>query len=167
MFFVLIFQSIHLPYLNVYFAIDFCMPLDVLYVYSKYGFTFIVTTLEIITTKDVFIKKCQNCGKYFIPVNRNDEIYCNNIFKNDRACKEIGSMNVWRKKLETDDITRLYRTIYHMKFNRVKRNPTNEGYSSDFEWWKNNVKEWKDNIKKGKKTEDEFKTWLLKTRDKR
>ena len=28
---------------------------------------------------------CENCGKYFIPKNKSNEKYCNNIFKNGKT----------------------------------------------------------------------------------
>lgn len=123
-----------------------------------------ISLLEIINTKDLVIKKCQYCGKYFIPQNRNDELYCNNIYKDEKTCKEIGSQGVFKQKLEQDDVSKLYRTTYHKKFNRARRNPDNEEYKKDFDWWRENAKRWKQDVENGKKTKDEFKEWLLKTK---
>ena len=38
---------------------------------------------------NIEIKKCRNCGKFFVPNNRSDEIYCSNIYENGKTCKEI------------------------------------------------------------------------------
>lgn len=35
------------------------------------------------------IKKCKNCGKFFVPDNRVDELYCNSIYENNKTCKEV------------------------------------------------------------------------------
>jgi len=123
-----------------------------------------ISLLEIINTKELVIKKCQYCGKYFIPQNRNDELYCNNIYKDGKTCKEIGSQGVFKQKLEQDDALKLYRTVYHKKFNRTRRNPENEGYKKDFDWWRENAKRWKEDVSNAKKTNDEFKEWLMKTK---
>ena len=29
--------------------------------------------------------KCKNCGKFFVPDNRVDELYCSNIYENDKT----------------------------------------------------------------------------------
>ena len=46
--------------------------------------------LASIAKEKIDIKKCENCGKYFIPTSRSDEIYCDNIYKNEKTCKELG-----------------------------------------------------------------------------
>lgn len=38
---------------------------------------------------NIEIKKCRNCGKFFVPDNRSDEIYCSNIYENGKTCEEI------------------------------------------------------------------------------
>ncbi len=64
------------------------------------------------------IKICQNCGKYFIPTKRSDEIYCDNIFKNGRTCKQLG----YEIKISKDEIVNTYRKIYKTQNARKQRN---------------------------------------------
>ena len=51
----------------------------------------IIELQEIVCMDKFEIKKCKNCGKYFVPEKRTDELYCNNIYEDGRTCKEIGS----------------------------------------------------------------------------
>ena len=54
------------------------------------------------------IVKCKNCGKYFVPVNRSDEQYCNRIQANGKTCKEQG----YSTKIRGDRLRSIYRTAY-------------------------------------------------------
>ena len=64
------------------------------------------------------IKKCENCGKFFIPSSRSDEIYCDNIYRNGKTCKQIGYEN----KINGDEILKEYRKIYKTQNARKQRN---------------------------------------------
>ena len=46
-------------------------------------------------TNDVIIKKCANCGRYFILDGRTDVEYCSRPLANqpEKACKDIGALN--------------------------------------------------------------------------
>ena len=62
---------------------------------SKDIFQLLIIELQEIICMDKFeIKKCKNCGKYFVPEKRIDELYCNNIYEDSRICKEIASFKV-------------------------------------------------------------------------
>lgn len=38
---------------------------------------------------NININRCENCNRYFIPNNRNDEMYCDRIFKGKQTCKQL------------------------------------------------------------------------------
>ncbi len=62
------------------------------------------------------IKICKNCGKYFVPENRNSSIYCNRIYKDKKTCKEIGANIAYNEKLRKDEVNALYRKkLYQQK----------------------------------------------------
>lgn len=52
--------------------------------------TFIIELFEMTEIESTAIKKCKNCGRFFVPDNRVDELYCNNIYENNKTCKEVG-----------------------------------------------------------------------------
>lgn len=52
------------------------------------------------------ITKCRNCGRYFIPQIRSDEIYCDRLFKNGKTCKDVGYIR------NADEFQKAYRTAY-------------------------------------------------------
>ena len=111
---------------------------------------------------NIEIKKCRNCGKFFVPDNRSDEIYCSNIFENGKTCKEIGHFKVQQKMIQENDDLRIYRNVYQKLLLRTRRNPSNTKYAREFELFKDDNNKWKENISKGISTEKEYIEWLKK-----
>ena len=104
---------------------------------------------------NIEIKKCRNCGKFFVPDNRSDEIYCSNIYENGKTCKEIGHFKVQQKLIQENDDLRIYRNVYQKLLLRTRRNPTNTKYAREFEFFKDDNNKWRENISKGISTEKE------------
>lgn len=80
---------------------------------------------------DVHPVKCQNCGKLFFPHSRSDEIYCDNIFRNGKTCKDLG----YEMKVKTDQIMKEYRRIYKLQHARKQRNPQKRNIAARFDDW--------------------------------
>lgn len=112
------------------------------------------------------IKRCKNCGKYFIPENRNSSVYCNRIYTDKKTCKEIGANNAYNEKLKKDEVNKLYRRTLSAKKMLANRNPDIPIYLEKYEKWKIEANKFRQDIKEGKKTEEEFKKWLEKTKKK-
>lgn len=112
----------------------------------------------------IIIKKCQNCGKYFVPASRSDEIYCGRVSPQDpgMTCKMYGSKRLWYDKLKEDDASKLSRNIYMAKQMLAKRNPDRPEYKEMLEFFKSERKKWKEQLKEGKKTVEEYTDWLKK-----
>ena len=118
---------------------------------------------ELVYMDNVTIKKCQNCGKYFVPEKRADELYCNNEYEDTgRTCKDIGFFKYKQKVVKNDEVARLYRNTYQQKLLRVRRNPDNEEYKEDFELFRNEYKKIKHKVASGEMSRDEFKEWILR-----
>ena len=123
--------------------------------------TLLIELLEI-AKLNIEIKKCRNCGKFFVPDNRSDEIYCSNIYENGKTCKEIGHFKVQQKLIQENDDLRIYRNVYQKLLLRTRRNPSNTKYAREFEIFKDDNNKWKENISKGVSTEKEYIEWLKK-----
>ena len=67
---------------------------------------------EFISNKKNTIRKCKNCSKYFIPKNLKETKYCNNIFKDNRSCKQIGKEITYKNSLKKDKLLDIYRKRY-------------------------------------------------------
>ncbi len=121
----------------------------------------IIELQEIVCMDKFEIKKCKNCGKYFVPEKRTDELYCNNIYEDSRTCKEIGSsFKVKQKMINNDDDLRTYRNVYQKLLLRTRRNPVNLQYEKEFENFKEDNRKMRDKFDKGKVTYEEYVEWL-------
>ncbi|CDA16441.1 putative uncharacterized protein [Clostridium sp. CAG:571] len=120
----------------------------------------IIELQEIVCMDKFEIKKCKNCGKYFVPEKRTDELYCNNVYEDGRTCKEIGSFKVKQKMINDDNDLRTYRNVYQKLLLRTRRNPDNIQYEKEFEKFKEDNREMRDKLDKGKVTYEEYVEWL-------
>ena len=106
------------------------------------------------------IKLCKNCGKYFIPENRNSSVYCSRIYKDKKTCREIGANIAYNEKLKRDEVNTLYRKTLSAKKMLANRNPDIPMYLEKYEKWKAEANQFKQDIKSGIKTQEEFKEWI-------
>jgi hypothetical protein len=127
-----------------------------------YGILY-VTLFQFVLNNKYLIKKCKNCGKYFITDNPRIN-YCNNSFKGKQTCRDIGNQIAQRIKQENDIVYGKYRKIYAKKAMLVKRNPDIDVYKKDYENWKKEAKNFMDAIRNEKKTYEEFDKWLDKNK---
>lgn len=118
-----------------------------------------ITLFQFVEENNFIIKKCKNCGKYFITYNPRVN-YCDNLFKGTQTCKDIGNQIAQRIKQENDKVYGKYRKIYSKKAMLVKRNPDIEIYKKDYENWKKEARKFMDDIRNEKKTYEEFDKWL-------
>ena len=102
------------------------------------------------------IKKCKNSGKFFVPDNKVDELYCNSIYENNKTCKEVGPFRTNRKLMQENDDLRIYRNVYQKLLLRTRRNPDNAQYERDFNEFKQKNIELKEKIEKGEMSQDEY-----------
>ena len=60
------------------------------------------------------IKKCKNCGKFFVAYNRSDTLYCDRKAPQDekKTCKEYGAYKQYQDNLKNNASAKLYRNIY-------------------------------------------------------
>lgn len=122
--------------------------------------TFVIELLELTTIENIEIKKCKNCGKFFVPENRSDELYCSNIFENGKTCKEVGPFKVKQKLMEENNDLKVYRNVYQKLLLRTRRNPMNDEYEKKFIEFKRKNAELKEKISNGKLTQEEYMKWL-------
>lgn len=115
------------------------------------GYAFI-SLLNLFNT-DMVIKKCKNCGLYFIPYSRKDEVYCID-------CRDIGASQVWKESLEKYDWKKIHRQIYQSKQMKARRYPDIDKYKNDFKNFQESYKEKKKEFMDNKITEQELINWL-------
>lgn len=110
----------------------------------------------------VVVKKCANCGQYFVPVGRIDALYCNRIYKeseNNRTCAEIGSMLKYKDKIKNDPIYTAYNKVYKRNNSRVRNKIMTQ---ADFLSWSEEARRLRDDCYADKISLDEYRAWLGK-----
>lgn len=119
---------------------------------------------ELVKTPNNPIKKCQNCGMYFIPSSRLDEIYCDYPKEKGKTCREQGAVQAYNERLKQNKALAEYRRLYQLKSMAVGRNKDNKQMKKDFDKWKKDAKDKVNKLKHGVLTEDEVYEWLVKNK---
>jgi hypothetical protein len=125
--------------------------------YTKKCHEVILLTCISAIQSGINIKLCFNCHKAFIPLTRSDEIYCNNFFKGNKTCKQIG----YEAKINNDEFLKAYRTAYKTKNAFKNRNLKNNPHAEEqFNNWVKQAKEELGKAQAGDIALDEFRHWL-------
>ena len=134
-------------YLTVY---SYKSIVDIFGVYSKLFYE-----------NKIYINKCKNCGKYFLPLHKSNETLCNNIYKNGKTCKQLSG----ELKLINDDILSIYRTAYKRENGKKNRYRHIPNIQLKFENWNKTAKEKYTDCKRGLISKEELSEWLDSSRD--
>ncbi len=119
---------------------------------------------ELSKTPNYPIKKCQNCGMYFVPTSKVDEIYCDYPKENSKTCRELGAFQSYTERLKQNKAMGEYRRTYQQKFMQVRKDKENKKLAKNFEAWKKQAKDKINDMKKGKLTENEVYEWIIKNK---
>ena len=119
--------------------------------------------IEFISDKRHVIKQCKNCGRYFIPKNLRDIKYCNNIFKNNKTCKELGKQISYKKSLKDDELLDMYRKRYLSLASSVSHYGTEKAIEK-FENYKKDGAIMKKKYLNKEINEKDFEEWIKKSK---
>jgi len=113
-------------------------------------------------TKNLNIKQCENCRKYFIAYQRSDEKYCNRISPQDtnKTCKQFTNFENWKKNINTNEELKIYRRIYMAKQMQTRRNSDNIELKNNFDLWKKEAQRKRNEYVHGNLSKKDFLNWL-------
>lgn len=113
-------------------------------------------------TFNLNIKKCENCGKYFIAYQRSDEKYCSRISpqNSQKTCKQYTNFANWKNNINENEELKTYRRIYMAKQMRTRRNPDNQDLKDDFDAWKKEAQFIRNKYVHNKIDKKDFLLWL-------
>lgn len=111
------------------------------------------------------IKQCNNCGRYFIPVNRQAEVYCDlpNV-DGSNTCREKGAGTTYKNNLENVAGLLEYRRTYQKKLMETTRNKENLKLKQEFDNWKKKAQKKIKEFKQNKISEDELYNWMIENK---
>ncbi len=135
---------------------------------SRYFDNICFIVLSELVNNNITIKTCKHCGRYFIPVNRQAEVYCDLTPRsgNGKKCRELGARTTYAKNVKEVDGLLIYRRTYQKRLMELSRNPnTSEKDKKKFNAWKKSAQEKIKEFKKGKITEEQLKIWMEENKD--
>ena len=106
--------------------------------------------------------KCANCGRYFVPDGRSDQIYCSypSPQNKEKTCREIGAQITRANKEKNDVVTREYRKVYMRYKMLTKRHPENRDAAKQFTALSDGMRDWRKKLANGSATTEQFLEWL-------
>lgn len=115
--------------------------------------------MYLMIANDIHIKKCKNCGNYFVPLNRSDEQYCCRVQSNGKMCRELD----YEEKINADTLLTIYRTAYKTHNARKRRNQNNKvNAEKEFNEWVSFAKRLLERAKAGEISAQEFQELIKK-----
>jgi hypothetical protein len=138
---------------------DIQMPLEVYSFKSQHDF--ILFTIYKAAASNIPFNKCKNCGKYFVPTTKSNEIYCTRVFRNGKTCRDIG----YEISVQSDEIAKIYRNAYKTQNAKKQRNKNIPNIEKQFSNWASQAKEMYKFCKDNKIKLDEFSKWLKDHQD--
>lgn len=107
---------------------------------------------------DIFIKKCKNCGRFFIPRRRADAEYCERIYVGTiRKCSEIGATLRYERKVAENPILEAHKKAYRRFDSRTRAKKMTQ---NEFISWSDKAAKKRDACLAGELPYDEFVAWL-------
>ena len=115
--------------------------------------------LREIIKRELTFKQCRSCGKYFpaTTAHGNSE-YCNRLFQDTgKTCKEIGSVKVYKAKVESNPAIQAYNRAYKTHFARIKYKKMTKEH---FQVWAEEARKLRDKVLAGEMDLTEYEEWL-------
>ena len=108
--------------------------------------------------QDIFIKKCKNCGRFFIPRRRADAEYCERLYgETGRKCSEIGATLRYERKVAENPILEAHKKAYRRFHSRVRAKKMTQ---NEFRLWSDEAIKKRDECIAGALSFEEFVAWL-------
>lgn len=116
--------------------------------------------LEIISMiqHGIMIRKCKNCGTYFVVKNRNT-VYCERINEYGQSCSIIGPKLTFKEKMNNEECLKIYNRAYKTHFARFKKGKMTR---IEFDKWCIEAKKKLIKVRAGKLELSTFQEWLKK-----
>ena len=118
---------------------------------------YILLQLRLLTEKGVIIRRCKNCGQYFITERPNID-YCQRILPGEtQTCYAIGPKRVFNRNLSADIPRALYSKAYKKYQARLRRQGITQ---EEFDTWREEAKEKLNDVQTGRVDLEEYTAWM-------
>ena len=125
---------------------------DVLY--PKNIYDVIDFSLRECVRRNIIMRRCKNCGKYFALTVHGSTEYCGRVFDSrGRTCKEVGAMRQYAQVHASDELLKIYRREYKRRFAWIRAGKISQ---EAFAVWSKEMQQEKEKCDKGEITVEEF-----------
>lgn len=107
--------------------------------------------------KNIPLRRCRNCGRYFPIIGRITAEYCSRPQPSGKLCRNIAPVQKWSKNSKKDLVFSEYRREYKRHFAWIKAGKISE---EEFAAWAKQAKAKKHECDVEQLSLDEFKVWL-------
>lgn len=108
--------------------------------------------------REVKMRVCKNCLRYFAVTGKASTEYCGRICDSKgRTCREMGAINTWTQRKQGDEVFKEYRREYKKRFARINAGRLTK---SAFYAWSEEARKRKEDCDNGTITPEEFSQWL-------
>lgn len=107
--------------------------------------------------KNIPVRRCRNCGRYFPIIGRVTAEYCSRPQSSGKLCRNIAPVQKWAKNSKKDLVFSEYRREYKRHFAWIKAGKIT---GEEFAVWAKQAKAKKHECDAEKISLDEFKSWL-------
>ena len=108
--------------------------------------------------REVRMRVCKNCLRYFAVTGKASTEYCGRICDSKgRTCREMGAINTWTQRKQGDEVFKEYRREYKKRFARINAGRLTK---SAFYAWSEEARKKKEDCDSGVITPEEFSLWL-------
>ena len=123
-----------------------------------------IASLHFLITHKFHIRKCKNCGKYFVAYYRSDTEYCDrqSPYSEDKTCKEDGPGRTYRDAMNADRVKKVFHNVDSARRMRVSRNPEDKDIQDEYKAWQRAMRRVRKQYKSGGITADQYISWLEK-----
>lgn len=116
------------------------------------------------TKKNIYVQKCENCGRYFIPSTAHDTKYCDFLFDGKKTCKQIGIEKAYLDNLDKDVLLKKYRSRYQSLSKSAGTSSKNSKAIKMYEYYKKTGPVMQKRYKDGKISGKIFEEWIESTK---
>ena len=108
--------------------------------------------------REVRMRVCKNCLRYFAVTGKASMEYCGRICDSKgRTCREMGAINTWTQRKQGDEVFKEYRREYKKRFARINAGKLTK---SAFYAWSEEARKKKEDCDNGTITPEDFSRWL-------
>ena len=121
-----------------------------------------IASLHFLIINQYNIRKCKNCGRYFVAYLRSDAEYCTRVspYSKKKTCREDGPKRTFEASINADVVKKTLKQIESARRMRKHRNPDNWDIQTEFDEWHTAMVRWRKKYQSGGISAEQFLAWL-------